>query len=109
MYQVVWKDVIVISRGDYALIPIRLIGAEEGEEVIFSVSDKIDPETAIIEKHAFVNESMIFIALTQEETRALKTGEYLWDVSLPDFWGEGQRHTPITPKVFKITGVSHIV
>ena len=109
MYQVIGKDSIQISRGDFALIPLRITGAEDGETIVFSVSRKLDPETPLIEKSAVIAEGMAYIALSSSETRELESGRYLWDVFIPDFWSDGERHTPITSRTLTILGVSHRV
>lgn len=109
MFRVVGKSTIQISRGDYALIPLKVIGAEQGEEIVFSVSKKEDPVTALIEKRSAVIDNMAYFAFSQEETKMLDSGNYIWDVYLPHFWDINERHTPQTPKIFQILGVSHVV
>lgn len=109
MYRIVGKDSIQISRGDYALIPLKFTGLEDGEEIIFSVSREMDPETPILEKSATVMEGKAYIALSSSETREMESGKYLWDVNIPDFWGEGEKHTPQTTRNLTILGVSHRV
>lgn len=109
MYAVAGKDMIIVSRGDYALIPLKFTGVENGEAVVFTVSSVIDPAEVLIEKTVVVEEGMAYIALSQEETKTMNTGRYYWDVCIPDFWMEGERHTPVRPRIFQIVGVSHLV
>ena len=109
MYQVVGKDMIVISRGDYALVPIKFTGAEDGENVIFSIAKQIDPEDVVFERTLTIEDGLIYVPFTQQDTIALGTGRFYWDVNLPDFWEQGQRHTPVLPRTLEIVGVSHVV
>ena len=109
MFRVVGKSTIQISRGDYALIPLKFNGVESGEEIVFSISKQEDPENILVEKRSSVIDDMAYIAFSQSETRQLASGNYLWDVYLPHFWEENERHTPQTPKLFQILGVSHVV
>ena len=109
MYRVVGKSTIQISRGDYALIPLKFKGVDDGEEVVFAISKKEDPSEVLIEKRTAVIDGMAYVAFSQNETCELASGNYLWDVYLPHFWDINERHTPQTPKLFQILGVSHVV
>lgn len=108
MFNIVGKDGIQISRGDYISFPVKLKGVDDGESVIFSVTKTMDGDV-LIEKTAQVENGSVKITLRKEDTAGMEAGKYFWDINLPDFWEEGQPHTPITPRNFQIVGVSHRV
>jgi hypothetical protein len=109
MYKIIGKSTIQISRGDYALIPLRIIGADSGEEIVFSISKYEDPTEVLFQQATVIDGDMAFITLSQEVTKKFQSGNYYWDVFLPHFWADNERHTPQTPKLFQILGVSHVV
>ena len=109
MFRVVGKSTIQISRGDYALIPLKFTNVDNGEEVVFCVSKYEDPEQVLFQQATVVQDDLAYITLSQEDTRKFASGNYLWDVHLPHFWDDNERHTPQTPKLFQILGVSHLV
>lgn len=99
---------ITITRGDCEPFTITLTGEDvpaDGEKVLFSVKKTQFDENTVIKKILEVSDSQIVIQLNNADTRKLAFGNYFWDIRFPDYYGENEPYTPMSPAVFTVAEV----
>lgn len=99
---------ITITRGDCEPFTITLTGEDvpaDGEKVLFSVKRNADAQSTIFEKELTVQNSKIAVRIMNADTRNLPFEDYQWDIRFPDYYGNGEPHTPMEPACFTIAKV----
>ena len=99
---------ITITRGDCEPFTITLTGEDapaDGEKVLFSVKKTQFDENTVIKKTLEVSDSQIVIQLNNADTKKLSFGNYFWDIRFPDYYGENEPYTPMSPAVFTVAEV----
>lgn len=99
---------ITITRGDCEPFTITLTGEDvpaDGEKVLFSVKKTQFQDRPEIKKILEVINSQIVVQINNSDTRNLEFGNYLWDIRFPNYYGENEPYTPMSPAVFTIAEV----
>lgn len=98
---------ISIQRGDYAEFYIHFTknSPEDGTQILFTVKKNYEQQTPYIEKTLVVEQEKALVQLFNSDTKSLPFGDYLWDIRLPNLYGEKEPYTPISPKRFTVARV----
>ncbi len=99
---------ITITRGDCEPFTITLTGEDvpaDGEKVLFSVKKTQFETNTVIKKILEISHSQIVIQLNNADTKKLPFGDYFWDIRFPNYYGENEPYTPMSPAVFTVAEV----
>lgn len=74
---------LIIPRGDTGdfTIPVLTSACNKNTIAVFSIFDLIDGKL-IFSKEADINNSIIKVEFTHEETKVLPLGKYVWDIKI---------------------------
>ena len=98
---------IMIQRGDYAEFYIRFTqnSPEDGTQILFTVKKDYEQKKTDIEKVMTVEQGRVLVQIQNADTKNLPFGDYIWDIRLPNLYGEKEPYTPMAPKRFTVARV----